>query len=85
MECKLCDYFVNENHKCSFTGVYFSDDVENIISEYPCSLMSYDDYLSRNDIGSGSITTHSIKGEEWRYIYKRCHAASSDRYKKRVI
>lgn len=97
LECKLCDYYqtlsiqntavkYGDAAMCGFTGVLFAEDVENMDNmEYPCRTMSYDDYLNRID-EIKSVSIFQFTDSDWRYHYKKIHAASAlDRYMRRAI
>jgi hypothetical protein len=95
LECKLCDYYkvigtnpanYDETAKCEFAGVLFSNDVETLDIEYPCRGISYDQYLHRNTKAVESVNAFRICGDDWRFLYGRCHAAdATDRYLRRAI
>lgn len=87
LNCNLCDYYreVQNDGKadhgkasfCEFSGFVFNKDLQDLDIEYPCSDISYEQYLSRSD---KKQHTHKVERiEDWRFVYAKAHIKPAKR------
>jgi hypothetical protein len=79
MDCRLCDYYSglgggSKAGRCEFADVIFFDDVDKLDAEYPCSSISYDEYLGR---AVQARSTAKFSSDDWRYVYRREHLSAA--------
>ncbi|MBW7572081.1 hypothetical protein [Caproiciproducens faecalis] len=82
LDCKLCNYYQSVSGRdfrgmdlgiCEFTDMLFVEDTDNMMGEYPCRKIEYNDYLRKKSAASiDTVAAAKLVDAELFHELKQC-------------